>query len=144
MHSSVFPFIEIVGLTFLDSTEFIFFEMNLIFLKMMDFISMLTRRFFIQAEEDGVDCMLVSLEQVDASRACEVFCNGGNGAELRFESPGTVGARDVLEVSAMVFDDPLFIGFCLFLATHSLCNRVVLPRASLFGLCLVIFKIQFF
>ena len=40
---------------------------------------------------------LDQLEQVDASRAGGVFCSGSIGGELKFESPGTLSAKEFLE-----------------------------------------------
>ena len=54
---------------------------------------------------------LDQLEQVDASQAGGVFCSGSIGGELKFESPGTLSAKEFLkmpkeflEVSVLVFD----------------------------------------
>ena len=56
---------------------------------------------------------LDQLEQVDASRAGGVFCSGSIGGELKFESPGTLSAKEFLEVSVLVFDGLLYAATCL-------------------------------
>jgi len=63
---------------------------------------------------------LDQLEQVDASQAGGVFCSGSIGRELKFESPGTLSAKEFLEapkefleVSVLVFDGLLYAATCL-------------------------------
>ena len=63
---------------------------------------------------------LDQLEQVDASQAGGVFCSGSIGRELKFESSGTLSAKEFLEapkefleVSVLVFDGLLYAATCL-------------------------------
>ncbi|KAG2603843.1 hypothetical protein PVAP13_4NG013781 [Panicum virgatum] len=66
MHSAVFPFIEILDLT-LELMDFIsFLEMNLIFMKMVDFVSL---RFFVEVK-------LRKMESIDAEEFGSIGASG--------------------------------------------------------------------
>ena len=63
---------------------------------------------------------LDQLEQVDASQAGGVFCSGSIGRELKFESPGTLSAKEFLEAPKEFLEVSILVFDGLFVCCHML------------------------